>query len=68
VNESNVSACTDCGTTIIGGRSIDRCRVCQERAVRKDSLGQLLLSGVVFAEILVMIACGLWLLGRGCTP
>lgn len=65
--ESGVSACVDCGTTIIGGRSV-RCRACQEYDLRKESLGRLLLSWVVFAEILVMIACGLFLLGRGCAP
>jgi len=60
---TEVSACVDCGTSIIGGYL--RCPACHERHSRKESLGRFP-AWVVFMEILVMAVCGLVLALRGC--
>ena len=61
---TKISACVDCGTSIIGGYL--RCPACNERHSRKESPVHVFSSWVVFVEILVMAVCGLVLALRGC--
>jgi len=60
------SACVDCATPIIGDRL--RCPSCRAafEEMRGRSLGQVLLSWLVFVEIFAAVICGLVLATRGC--
>lgn len=58
-----VSWCADCATPIIGGS--DRCPACQGRQGR-TSVGRILISWLVFVEILGIVVLGILLASRGC--
>lgn len=61
---ASFSTCLDCGTPIIGAR--ERCPACHDQHSRKQSLGHVAISWVVFAEFIVILVLVGVLATRGC--
>jgi hypothetical protein len=61
---TKVSACVDCATSIIGDQL--RCSACHDQHSRRESLGHVAISWMVFLEIIVVLVLGGVLATRGC--
>ena len=61
---TKVSFCADCATPILGGR--ERCPACRDQRGPRASVGQILISWMVFVEIFGIVVCGILLAMRGC--